>query len=172
MAVEARGDVAMTTANPAALVLIDRASDDELVVRQAAALTGSTSTPIALLHVAPLPEHSRPRGAPMHPRIEPWEQIATTERAALEHLRELAARHLGHRPVQVLVRFGDVPEEVARVAECTRAALVVAASRPAHGFLGHSRDEQLVAAVERPVALVTPRAQARVRRRAIQPLTA
>jgi nucleotide-binding universal stress UspA family protein len=99
--------------------------------------------------------------------------MAATERAACAHLHELAARHLGRgRPVQFLVRFGDLPAEVARAAEATRAALVVAASRPAHGLLARSRDARLVAEVERPVALVSPRAQGRARPRAVQPLTA
>ena len=163
----------MTTASSAALVLVDRTGDDEQVVRQAAALTGDALAPITLLHVAPLPERSRPRGPLASPRIEPWEQMAAVERAACAHLHDLAARHLGlGRPVHFLVRFGDVPNEVARAADATRAALVVAASRPAHGFLGRSRDERLVAEVERPVTLVTARAPSRARPRAVRHATA
>ena len=137
------------------VVLVERKTTDEDVMREARARIVVEAAPLVLVHVAPLASDRTPQGSRWQRPPEPWQRILGLEATVSYDLRLMAREWVGPATrVDVEVRFGDAVTELAAVAETRGARLVVARSQRGRWLLGWDRDERLRWAVNGPLLLV------------------
>jgi nucleotide-binding universal stress UspA family protein len=150
-----KGARGMRKANRPVVVLVERNSSDDDVMREARARAAALGAPLVLVHVAQLERDVSPWSLRWHRGVEPWQQMLGIEATVSYDLRLLARQWVGAAtPVDVVVRFGDAVTELTALARARAARLVVAGSRPARWPLGQGRDRRLRRTLDAPLALV------------------
>jgi Universal stress protein family len=144
------------------VVLVERRTSDEDVMREARARIVAEAAPLVLVHVAPLASDSAPESLRWQQPPEPWQRMLGLEATFRYELRQMARDWVGPATaVDVEVRFGDAVTELAAVAETRGARLVIARSQPSRWLLGWNRDERLRWAVNGPLLLVRVASESR-----------
>lgn len=137
------------------VVLVERKTSDEDVMREARARIVAEAAPLVLVHVAPLEWNGSSEGSRWQRPPEPWQRVLGLEATVSYDLRLMARDWLGPATaVDVEVRFGDAVTELAAVAEARGARLVVARSQTRRWLFGRDRDARLRWAVNGPLRLV------------------
>ncbi|TMC97775.1 MAG: cyclic nucleotide-binding domain-containing protein [Chloroflexi bacterium] len=138
----------------ALLVLTDSEPGDSALVRAAREYADANDCSITLLRVVPEVKRAfrNERGA----LILPWQGMQVMKAAARSDLEQLRDQFLGGRsfPTKMLVRFGDVIDELAAACYAAHPHAVMARSRPRAFLPRRSRDRRLLSRLAAPVLLL------------------
>jgi hypothetical protein len=135
-------------------VLIDGEPGDSGLVRMARQYADAKGCSVTLLRV--LPEVTRAYRSDSGTLVLPWQATQVMKADATFELDRLRERFLGDRtlPTKMLVRFGDVIDQVAAACYAAHPHAILVRSKPPARMRRHNRDQRLIRRLALPVLVL------------------